>query len=472
MLRRTYEAEPSLGGKRSLSFLPITRVAGKISRVAQAGEHLVSDAVQASALSYAPQVREMLATTPARELLPQTWLSRLRDACKLDGPAESLGPGTHMVAFYTRSTRTGLQILMPAKGFTYLPPCVKISEAALPTADWTQLCELEAGLNAGKALRLLPKNWSDAKSWMGPEVGPERQFSTVQKFFYGITSLRQRLEVKCTAIRDDLRCSGVDAATASLAALGGLFKQEIVLADPEGKVQLLLMCRHYSVEGAEEFPSSLQWHPLPFFEARHYAKFTPSRVQATSLGKALVFKSNELQSAVAKPMLRDSDLRSSGGSSCPSMHSSVLSHPMAREALKLSGLSSVLDGGNEGGISNLYASAASLLGQPLPPDVGECFNDVLQTELTEAWEPLRWTKRVVLAVCRVSDLRLSQDGESVKEADNYKCPTASAQQRVKDHVRTHREVAQQLGAAVGRLRKSIKQLEAAVHDQQMAIASE
>ena len=54
-----------------------------------------------------------------------------------------------------------------------------------------------------------------------------KQFTMLQKFFYGVFSLRQRLERECTAMNDELRYSHVEAAADSLKSLGELYTGEI-----------------------------------------------------------------------------------------------------------------------------------------------------------------------------------------------------------------------------------------------------
>ena len=130
------------------------------------------------------------------------WLDKLKLACKHDH--QKLMPGTYMAAFYTRSTRDGFQILMPHSEHPSMLPHVKISDGYFSASDWAAVCEIEAATVSGKEAANIPKNWAAAKSWMGPEAGAEKQFSMVQKFFYGIVSLRQRLE-RYSAEAVDLR---------------------------------------------------------------------------------------------------------------------------------------------------------------------------------------------------------------------------------------------------------------------------
>ena len=432
VFRRAFESEPSLGSnKRSLAWSQPARVANRIASVAQAGEFPVSDSIDPSALSYAQNVREMIATTAPRDLTPHIWLDKLQDACSSAADADSLRAGTYVVAFITQSTRTGLRILLPSKGCASLPPRVKISEQPISAADWSKICEVETSLRSKTASSLLPGNWADAKNWMGPEMGSERQFDTLQKFFYGVTALRQQLEMKCSAMRDELRSSGVDAAEKSIASLGELYQKEIILADLKGSAQLLLLCRHYSVDQVPEFPSSLQWHPFPIFEARHYAHFTPAAVQTTlGIGRALVLRGGELNTVVRKPTLRDSDLRSSdlrsSGSSCGSVH-----------------------------------GAQTLLSEEGGESKEERFAEAFESELKGAWDTLRWTKRVVLEVCRLPNAGEEEGMCFELKTLHERNKSWSPQQRLKNHQQKHRQVAQSLSDAVAKLRKNVALLEEA-----------
>ena len=96
----------------------------------------------------------------------------------------------------------------------------------------------------------------------------------------------------------------------------------------------------------------------------------------------------------------------------------------------------------------------------------EKFAEAFEAELKDAWEALRWTKRVVLEVCRLPDA-CEEEGacNRLKAPHNtITLKSLSPQQRLKDHMQKHRQVAQNLSEAVAKLRKNVTVLQEASID--------
>ena len=98
-------------------------------------------------------------------------------------------------------------MLVPDCDHTMLP-AVKVSNHLLSAEAWATLQGQVAAACAGDDSQV-PRDWAQAKSWMGPDVSSEEQFSTFQKLFFGIVSLRQRLQRRCSPMADELRYSQV-----------------------------------------------------------------------------------------------------------------------------------------------------------------------------------------------------------------------------------------------------------------------
>ena len=468
-IRSAFDSEPPMGTNRPrhLAWRTTSRVAAKMSGVAHAAEMAIDEAVQGGDASYAAQARELVAMTPSRDLSPRIWIDKLCAAAVKEAPATDgksghgggqlespLRPGTYMVAFYTQSTKSGFRVLLPQRGPGWLPPYVKISDAPLSSADWSQLCDLEEGLTKGKTAKV-PKNWADAKNWMGPEVVSETHLSIVQKFFYGVIALRQQLEVKCSATKEELRYSSVSGAAESLESLGTLHKSEIVLAEPQGKVQLLLVCKHYELGDADAFPSTLQWQPFSVFEARHFNSFAPKVLQKVGLAKDLSLEAQFLHTALYS--LHVSHLRGSGGSE---QDSSMRSSCAPRSSSYVPNL----------GDADPAAIAATAELRALELASLPAFDSAEEEKtLREAWDAIRWTRRLVLSTCVQSQMHSSDwnMGRGLSAAlgsvasGNAKKNVESPQQRLAEHVESHRKVIGNLEKCIERLRRSVAQLEAA-----------
>ena len=446
-LRSTYETEPNLGDRRrNLSWRPVDRVASRLDKVAQASEYVMSDeTLDGSAISYALDVKKMLASAPSNVLKPCEWLEKLQSACASD-ETTPLTPGTYMIAFYTQSTKKGLRVLLPQKGLTCLPPVVKISDGTVSAGEWKQLCEMEDAVS-GKSDRNIdvPANWADAKGWMGPEVGSEGRFTFLQKFFYGVLSLRRQLELKCSAISEDLRYSSIEGAAESLRAVGVLFKDEIILADPAGKVQLVVLYRHLTLGEAETFPSRMQWTPFPIFEARCFQRFMPTALDSICMGKDLALQAQCLRLQQLQ-CLHTSHLRGSGSSrgSCDSNRGSRLSSYDATSAQ----------------YANLFETDINLAIKSSTVAVSDHEEGRV---VRDAWEPLRWTGRVVLAACereRAAARGLIDALTCIGKGNEKQRHFPSPQQRAKEHMRTYQRVLQNLKECNQRLQSDLQKLQA------------
>ena len=443
----------SLGkGLRGLRWRPVAQVAARLSKVAQAAE---LRSYRQEGADYAQDLKEMLNDTPSVELHPVNWLDKLKLACKHDH--QKLMPGTYMAAFYTRSTRDGFQILMPHSEHPSMLPHVKISDGHFSASDWAAVCEIEAATVSGKEAANIPKNWAAAKSWMGPEVGAEKQFSMVQKFFYGIVSLRQRLERKCTAIRDDLRYSSIGGAQESLAALGELYTGGIVPIDPDGRVQLLIVTQHFDLASTEQLPKALRWTPISIFEARHFGRFVPQVRDAVSNGKHVILKALDAQQTMGG---QNRDLR---GSNASSQAGSDVLHD---SGMRSSSLSAAPDhektSAVNGGLRLLTKAVAT----------ETVFSKEDEEGLESAWMNLRWTKEIVQATC-AKDTRERVMGGDVDSKAPPKRPTdkkATPKQRMDHHAKLYKETLKGVEGNVKQLRKKAEQLESLVGGRDAAAA--
>ena len=437
---QTLVSEASSFKSRKLRWLPISQVAAKLARVAQ-GAELCNYSREAELRSYASDVRQMLMETPSRELMPFVWLDKLKLACSEKAMNTKPGPGTYVLSFITRSTADGLRILIPADSST-MPPMVKISDGYLTSDDWSTLCEIGRAAKMGESSPKVPKAWSAAKGWMGPEVGTEKQFNMIQKFFYGVISLRQRLELKCSAMKDELRYSRVGGAVQSLEALGELYTSEIVLADGGGKVQLLIVSRHHDASEPELYPKGIRWQPFNIFEAEHLAHLLPELCGAVCTAKELLhmglaIQSNlncmTLQSTPGAGLRGSAALRSSGASSFDG---------------KASFDNSLRDSSTNEGNVDLCAANDQVEVKIIEPKDDQSLQD--------AWDRMRWTKRVMRSVCadRLDDFGFQSTPATQLHTTNTKPP----KQRAEAHVRAYQESLEAVQTTVKQLSDKLEQL--------------
>ena len=451
---------------RSLKWKPVSQVAGRLAQVAQATELCCyrRDAVLGS---YATDVRQMLAETPSRELMPSVWLEKLRLSCE-GNLCEPMGPGTYVTSMVTHSTRDGLLVLVPDDAPS-LPPTVKISDAHLSPDEWNTLCGIGHAAQSGTTPLNLPMNWSAAKGWMGPEVGTEKQFTMLQKFFYGVVALRQRLHLKCSAISDDLRYSQTAGASDSLAALGEMYTKEIVMADTSGKVQIIVILRHHTAaEQQVQYPKPMRWHPFNVFEAELFQSYMPKVHNAIVAGKELLHRGLAMQTnlnfvAITNggdgKELRDSaaSLRGSGeasafdGKDVSSIRASL--RKSLRSSLRLSDREAQVR-------RSLCQTTARTCIQVIAPTDEEA--------LHSAWSRLRWTKHVVLSGTHMDEVGV-QSTPLTAVAISGKPP--SAKNRIDMHAKAVKETLKAMENAVKQTNRKVDELKRMQKWQQEAMAS-
>lgn len=449
VLRRDFGAAPALGPlKRGVKWQPVSSVAWKLAKVAQAAElHTYRQEGRTTSSSYAADVKEMIADTPSRDMQPRVWIEKLRVATGLDAP-KMMSAGTYMVAFYTNSSREGLHVLIPANEHPSMVPFVKISDSHLSLSEWTQLRELAEGMDGGKSASV-PKNWAAAQNWMGPEVGSEKQFTALQKFFYGVSSLRQRLERQCTAMKDEMRYSKMGAAAQWLATLGNLYVQEIVHADPEGKVQFIVIGKHFNDSDATDagIPTSMRWTPISIFEEEHFRRFVPQMHNAVSTGRDVLVKALDKQQKLERCYLRN-DLRASAAPSqtgSDAMHQSGL-----HDSNQASMLASAVQGeqGNRTSKGGLKTGLSMLVKSPM--FLQGVFGKDDETELDKAWEALRWTKRVTNTFCVVDF------GSTNAKPAMVSLAASAPKQRLQYHAKLYNTTTKALDGKIKQMKKRVE----------------
>ena len=445
VLRQDFAIQTNLGSfkTRNLKWRPVSQVAAKLAGVAQ-GAELRRYRQDKALCSYAVDVRDMLAETPSRDLLPSVWMDKIRLVAPGSIPLPTLSPGTYMAAFYTLSTSDGFSVLVSDGEITAMPPTVKISESHVSAEDWVHFCEIGEAARAGAAAPNVPNDWAAAKGWMGPDVGSEKQFSMLQKFFYGIISLRQRLELKCDAVRDELRYSQVAAASESLSTLGELNAEGVVLPDPAGKVQLIVVSKHFdatNVDSELQFPKGMRWQPFNIFEAEHFQRYIPELFSMISFGKVITQNALSIQSILNyKAFTEAGGLR---GSSAPSMRGSDMRNS-----------------------DESYLATTDELPAWLQEGINLCMKPTVnvidssaEDSLLEMWANLRWTKRVALSnVHRVAAEGSKVDSKTTKVA-NRRSTLLAPKQRVEAHVRSGKEISKAVETSVKQMRQKLNVLE-------------
>ena len=91
-------------------------------------------------------------------------------------------------------------------------------------------------------------------------------------------------------MNDELRYSHVEAAADSLKSLGELYTGEIVTADPEGKVQLIIVGQHFDDANSQDMPKSMRWTPFNIFEGQHFQRFVPQVQNSLCVGRQVLAK--------------------------------------------------------------------------------------------------------------------------------------------------------------------------------------
>ena len=351
----------------------------------------------------------------------------------------------------------------------------------------------------------------------------------------GVLALRQQLELKCTAVKESLRYSSADGAIESVDSLGELHKAEIILADPKGQVQLLLVCKHHELGCGPQpspslppphasvrtkrrpshgrcvwhvhfwarrtetiFPSSLAWQPFPIFEARHFNWFAPDMLHTMCTPKDLACEADSLHQVRLRQLSRAPSFELL---IALSTHARLLANRYVRwqilrsqHYVNLRGSAACSDATSMRGSCAVLLDSDrtdyAQLGQ-MPPSpralhelkdstVPEFNADDEDKKIKEAWEPIRWTRRVVLATC-------AQQGASNLSANNWHVgrglsialgnamhagkKAGSPEQRVGEHLKAYRQVFASLGECTDHLRTTVTLLEAAVEAQTFEQAS-
>lgn len=363
-------------------------------------------------------MKEMIASCPAERLHPAAWLPRLCTAhasALVEGEASmaservALTPGTYVAAFYVVSTIHGFKVLVPEQDHSMVP-LVKVSNELLSDADWANMQGLAAAARDGKPLDV-PQDWAAAKGWLGPEVGSEHGFTTLQKLFYGVYALRQRLGRDCStsgadsAYQDDLRYSKVSQAADSLTSLGSLYDVEVLNLDADQQAQVVVFCRTYDLKCDETY-TGMRWYPLELFEARHYWRFLPEQFGQYCSSKARLL-ATRMPSFLGA--LGDSDIATFvGDASFGSFEASPgrrLSSSTARRSSCDSTSTFTTAAASNGRRSSCDSSSNDAAGTP--PSVAKqrlaarrkfeakrAEEEDNARTIEKSWERLRWTKRL------------------------------------------------------------------------------
>ena len=321
---------------------------------------------------------------------PSKWLAKLQPTIKLASEQgsglQSMGllPGTYLCSMYLfNHVAAGLQVLTPDDADPFLLPMVHISNSAFSSEDMRQLQQMAAEIRVHKESSVITDDWAKAKAWMGPAVGQEAQYSQLQKFFYGVIALRQRLGRRCTATTDELRTSRSQGAVESLASLGTLYTDEIVCLDRGQQVHIIIVGRKWNLTCSETFPG-LRWYPVELFEMRHYKRLLPEAADQYCRAKLLL-------STLAAQLRREQQKRD-----------------VLRES-HLSNDSSDSTGGPRGP-SLTSRSSDEMHASQMKQEEELLGIEGSKKDLDEIWEVLRWTKRVILWMTQTSDSFIAHNG--------------------------------------------------------------
>ena len=405
VFRQDFDSLPSLGSNRSrgLKWRPVSTVAARLANVAQAIEfNGYRKGTQVS--SYTSDVKLMLTEHATHELQPSMWLERIRTCIQPDVPR--MHSGTYVAAFYTLSVNDGFRILVSEQDHMSMPPLVKISDNHLTVSEWDQIRALGESTQEGKLSSHISSDWAAAMGWLGPDVSSEKQFSVLQKFFYGVIHLRQRLEQRCDATHDELRYSRVEGAMETLEALGEVYTQEIVVADESARIQLVVVINHHDASRTESKPKGFRWAPFQLFEAQHLKNFSASVHERVNVGKQIIARGRAAADQITMCKRRSTLLRGSGALS---MHGSGI-RDSTDTPFSLSGMLCLHDVEGKSSVDAEISTGfkgVALLGA----------DD--ESSLEDAWGPLRWTKRAVHFMTRrlhaksLALLRTSNQGETM-----------------------------------------------------------
>ena len=374
---------------RRVVFKKLAQVAARMASAAPAIERYKFSGFG----SYHADLKDVLLKSHPRELDPIKWLGRLRDTYALGegAPMQLLTPGTYVCAMYVLSSLHGFQVLLHDQNHS-MPPCVKISKSYLSAADWQQLQSFGRGVQAGVS-PACHDNWAAAKSWMGPDISDESPFSAIQKFFYGVVALRQRLGRQCSAMHDELRFSRASRAPDCLSSLGTLFASELITLGSMGEIQMIMVTHFYNLAADDVLPPNMHWYPLSLFEARHYRRYTSEAFDLYCTGKH-----HQTVRVISKPPARNDCRRSSLKTSNLRDSSQGLEMALALEqhlAATANG-NSASEAKNEAKLHGLLEKEAE--------------------KLENAWDPLRWTKRLLKAASTEDSIDEAKTSEASPKA--------------------------------------------------------
>lgn len=228
--------------------------------------------------------------------------------------------------------------------------------------------------------------------------------------------------------------------TDSISVLGHLCTQDIILADPGGRVQLILICKHHSADDNTPFPKALRWLPFPLFEAQHYARYMPVPYEALSMGLELKQRCAAIQNeqAHASDALRDS-LRDSGGSLRASTLTEQSKHLQRRKS-----------------IDQQLSDQNTATDAPL---------QAVPCVFEEAWNALRWTRWVVHEMClndddEVASWLAKRMGERSSVCEDSTLPF---HRRLERHTSLYQKALSTLAAQVEASRAELAQLSEVMH---------
>jgi len=405
VIRGSFVSKPSFHLPHRLSWRPVSQVSQKIAHKFP-GVELYKFS---SGGSYKVDAEETNARMQPKDLHPIKWLGHLRDCGHSTSPSNvPLTPGTYVAALYILSGLDGFRVLLHQTDHA-LPPIVKVSNKSLSDDDWIQIANFGCCVDNGDT-PTCTDDWAAAKSWMGPEVADETQFSMFQKFMFGVISLRQRLDRNCHAMHDELRYSDASHASSSLASLGSLHTKEIVTLDRGNKVHLIVVTRVYNISVEDSLPGSMHWYPLALFEARHYHRFFGEAFDAYCTGMDL-----------CEQHLGRHQFKSTSSAASPA------GGKTSKEALELL-RSSGMRGSAFGSVTSADDNQERMMEECGDLDTGGAeqeLHSLLEADrdqLDSLWEPLRWTKRLLIASV-----------ESLQNASPDRCQTSAHPAGVLQH---------------------------------------
>lgn len=374
---------PSTHLPNRLSWQPVSQVAQKLIRTSPAIERYKF----APGGSYKVDAEAMNTQMQQKDLHPIKWLGRLRDSNDT-GFNKTFTPGTYVGAFYVLSALDGFHVLLHHLDHSIVP-YVKISNKYASSDEWKQIRSFGQSVK----MDVSPEcgdDWAAAKSWMGPDIADESSLSMFQKFMFGVISLRQRLDRKCTAMHDQLRYSTKAHAPDSLSSLGSMYTEEIITLGSSKEVQIIIVACMYNITVTDNLPAGMFWYPLSLFEARHYSRFFQEWFDIYSHGQH-IFEHSLGGKQASKARVVTKQLRSS--SPRGSNHGSA-------------------DSGDDDDSDWNESNSPNRENQVTKVDEEAITISLLQQErlrLDNLWEAIRWTKRLLKFLAEQSDGAVEQE---------------------------------------------------------------